>query len=133
LPLPEGAWHAFELWDRRYLRVRTGALSFALVPPHACRLLALRPAGALPRLVAVDAHIGMGAVDVAGCSAGPGTLRLALTPAGRRRRTLYFAVPEAASVAATIDGQPASVRLLDGLAAVDVQLDAEAELVLRLE
>ena len=94
LPLPPGRWHAFELWEERYRGVVEGAVEFALVSPHACRVVALRPAPAeRPRVVGSTAHIGCGALDIT-TRAGtrhPATSRSTLSPSGRRRAVCFVA------------------------------------------
>lgn len=93
LQLPEGQWHAFELWEERYRGVVSGALTFDLVSPHAARLVAVRPATHNPKLIATDAHIGMGVLDVTGQSYNQRTreLTLDLAPVGKHQRRLWVA------------------------------------------
>jgi alpha-galactosidase len=128
LPLPDGTWHAFELWERRYLGARVGQVDLGQMAPHSCRLLALRPVRRPLGLVATDAHIGMGAIDVQGCASGADELTLRLTPAGRRRRTIFLAVPDGARVAAKLGEDVVQVASGGPLARIEVEVDVAMDL-----
>lgn len=91
--LPDGRWHTFELWSERYLGVLQHEVTFSLVDPHSCRVVALRPDDGTPRVVGTNAHIGCGALDVSGqrYDAESRTLRIELAPAGRAARKVFVA------------------------------------------
>lgn len=119
-PLPPGRWHAFELWGERYLGAREGTVDFALVEPHGCRVVALRPDTGAPCVVGTDAHIGMGAVDIAAERATAGVITVSLAAAGRARRSLWVAGGHVAS--ASQGG--AEVRAIPSGAAWILDVDA---------
>lgn len=132
LPLAAGRWHVFELWEPRYRGVAEGDVTLPLVAPHACRALALRPAGRLPRVVGTTAHIGMGALDIGSqdWDAASRTLRLGVTAAGRARRRVYVAGGglratharfASADVPLTVEGDAAVAELV-------VDIDASLEI-----
>lgn len=109
LTLPPGKWHVFELWEQRYRGVCEAEVSFALVPPHASRVVALRPADNTPRVVGASAHIGCGALDITGqrWDEGARTLKVDLAPAGRRRRRVTVWTDGRDATVSTA-GQPAA-------------------------
>ncbi len=91
-PLPDGRWHAVSLWDERYLGVVERELRLPFVEPHACRVVALAPAGPEPGVIASTAHIGM-ATDIAASAydRAERMLVLRVEPVGRSRRRLFVA------------------------------------------
>jgi alpha-galactosidase len=129
--LPAGEWHAFELWEERYLGVRSGKLNFALVVPHACRLVSLRPASGAPELVGTTAHIGMGILDVTGVRRVDDGLDVDLAAVGKPRRRLYFAAADGTVPEAEYEGAPAAVESSKGLARVELAVEQAATLRVR--
>lgn len=130
-PLPPGRWHAFELWGERYLGAIEGEITFALVEAHGCRVVSLRPVKDAPSVVGTNAHIGIGALDVAAAAfdEGSATLRLSLAPAGRRRRTVWIAGGGRRAVAARLAGAGVTLKPAGPDAwRIDLILDAEAAL-----
>jgi alpha-galactosidase len=123
LDVGDGEWHAFEFWEPRYRGVVRGAVMLPLVPPHACRLLALRPADGAPRLVGTNGHIGAGAIDITSQSfdAGRGVLRLGVGVAGRSRRTVFVATGGRTVRSASFAGT--AVRAVAQGGAVSFELD----------
>ena len=127
LPLPPGRWHAFELWEERYRGVVERHIEFSLVSPHACRVVALRPAADdVPRVVGTNAHIGVGRLDITAQSwnTASGTLTIELAAAGRRTRRIFFAIGEREVIGATFAG--ASVPVIGTGAARHVEVTVEA-------
>ncbi len=60
-----GPWQAHEFWTQTYLgRHAGGALAVPDVPPHACRLIALRRDQRRPQLVGTGIHLLQGAVEL---------------------------------------------------------------------
>ena len=55
----------FDFWNQAFLGKITGEYSVDL-PPHACRVLSLRPSSGHPQIVGTDRHLTMGAVELAG-------------------------------------------------------------------
>ncbi|MDP9236203.1 MAG: alpha-galactosidase [Chloroflexota bacterium] len=133
LPLPPGRWHAFELWEERYRGVVEGQMEFALVAPHACRIVALRPGVDAPQVVGTTAHIGVGALDITHQDFDPasGLLRVGLAPAGRRIRRLYIEGGRRAAVDARLDAVEIPLSANGGPCVVEATVDAAATLEVR--
>jgi alpha-galactosidase len=109
LDLPAGRWNAFDLWAGEYLGVRQSGIGFSAVPPHGCRVVALRPeVRDHPTVVGTDAHIGAGLLDVAGVEwdEGQRVLTLQLAPIGRANRTIWIASASRRIESAHQDGVP---------------------------
>jgi len=135
LALPPGRWHAFELWEERYRGAVDGEITFALVPPHACRVVALRPApDDTPRVVGTNAHIGMGALDITdqAWDAAGANLTLRLATAGRRHRRIYIATGARSVDGATFGGVAVPVAGAGPVRFVELDVDAPDELVIHL-
>jgi alpha-galactosidase len=132
LDLPEGEWHVFELWNERYRGVCSGSVKFDLVEPHASKLVALRPATGRPQLIATDAHIGMGALDVTSQAYGASgsELTLLIAPVGKRRRKVWVA--GGAPAVAVVDGRAVPLEAAGGGASL-VRLDVDAPLTLAIK
>jgi len=132
LTLPDGRWHAFELWEERYLGSREGAIAFPLMSPHACRVVALRPDRGEPQVVGSTAHIGMGVLDITAqrWDAGSSQLTLTLAPAGRRRRAVLLSTAgrQGAEVRAAGDAHVLLTRNDDHLR-IEADVDAALSLV----
>ena len=135
LPLPEGRWHAFELWEERYRGVVEGDLEFALVAERSCRIVALRPDRGEPCVIGTNAHIGMGALDLTSQAydAAARVLRVELSPAGRRSRSIYLAGGGLRPAGATLDGTAVSVTEAGAAWRVDVVIDGREELRIQFE
>jgi alpha-galactosidase len=134
LELPAGDWHVFELWEERYRGICRDAVTFDLVPPHASRVVALRPADARPRVVGTTAHIGCGALDVTSqrWDDDTGTLTVALAPDGRRRRRIVIWTGGSAA-AAEAGGAQISVEGQGVTRSVTIDVDAPLDLRWKLE
>jgi alpha-galactosidase len=119
--LPAGRWHVFELWSERYLGIREGPLTASLVEPHGCRLLALRRDVGRPQLVATNAHIGCGVLDISSETYDPELSRLTLgvEARGRAARSIFVA-GEMADASATLDGEAVACDRNDGLWRIDL-------------
>jgi alpha-galactosidase len=132
LPLPPGRWHAFELWEERYRGVVEGSVEFALVAPHACRVVALRPAVDHPAVVGATAHIGVGALDITSQSYddASGTLRVGLASAGKRTRRIYVAHAGLTPLQATLDGADVPVTVKGAACCAEVTVDAPCTLAI---
>ncbi|HET6614383.1 MAG TPA: hypothetical protein VFH62_00730, partial [Dehalococcoidia bacterium] len=130
IELPEGRWHAFELWSERSLGIVEGTLSFDSVPPRGCRVLALRSAREEPQFVATTAHIGMGMLDISNVrwDAEERTLTLDLAPAGRRQRTIVLAANAMQARAAQLDTRRVDLTQAADEIRIDVTVDAPARL-----
>ena len=135
LPLPGGRWDAVSLWDERYLGAFEGELRFRGTPPHASHVVAMRPAGDGPRLLATTAHIGMGALDAPGSTWDPasGALRVRIEPVGRRTRRVLVAGGGRRARSASLGGAAASLREADGAWVVDLEVEEASELIVTFE
>ncbi len=135
LALPDGRWHAFELWSERYLGAAEGEVQFADVEPHACRVVSLRPVSGKPSLAGTTAHIGMGTLDIMAqeFDAETRVLRLGVGPAGRRRRRIFIAREGLRGAAASIAGRAIEVTEAGAACVVDVEVDAAAVLEIRFD
>ncbi|MEX2225325.1 MAG: glycoside hydrolase family 36 protein [Dehalococcoidia bacterium] len=131
LDLPDGRWHAFELWGERYLGIAEGSVEFLLVPPHGCRVVALRPAGDQPQLIATTGHIGMGVLDITGQAWDEEGRRLVLdiAPVGRRSRVVYVSGGGLAVLSAMLDGAPIRFEPRPDHVRIEAAIDAAARLV----
>ncbi len=128
--LPAGEWHAFDVWEERYLGRATGELAFSAVGAHACKLLALRPAGDTPAVVGTTAHIGAGVLDITSqqFNSETATLRLGLGPAGKRVRRVFIDCGGRTPVRAEIDGRECEVSRDGDVCIVEVAVDGTAVL-----
>lgn len=135
LSLPEGRWHAFELWSERYLGVHEGQLTLTLLEPHGSRVIALRPATGAPTVVGTNAHIGCGLVDITHqeYDAAAGELRLALAPAGRRHRSLWIWTGEARPALVEADAASVAYEMVDRACRIDLRTDGGTRLTVRMK
>jgi alpha-galactosidase len=134
LPLPPGRWQAFELWEERYRGVVEGEVEFALVTPHACRVVALRPAvDEAPQVVGSTAHIGCGALDITDQEWGAtaGILSVGLAPAGRRTRRIYFTRSGRDATSAALAGHRLEIRGTGPVRFVETVVDVPGSLEIR--
>lgn len=130
LELPPGDWTAFEFWSERAIGLVRGAVDFSLVEPHACRLVALRPALDTPHVLGTNAHVGMGWHDITACSFSRETLRIEVAPAGRTHRRIWIWAPGREATGATWGG--ADVRLEQEKNALVASVDADSAGVLEV-
>ncbi len=132
VPLADGRWHAFELWSSRYLGVLGDAITFTVMEPHGCRLLVLRRDVGHPQLVATDAHVGAGVIDITDVryDAGSRTLTLRLVPHGRRSRRIFVATGALTPISVRCDGLDVAWRMVaDAVCEISVEIESEADLV----
>jgi alpha-galactosidase len=122
--LPDGRWHAFELWSERYLGVVEREVTLALVEPRGCRVLALRPATDAPALVGTTAHIGCGALDVTATRWDGARLTVDLAPAGRRNRSIVLATMGREPGDVFVDGAEAPFEHARGVCRIALTVDA---------
>ncbi len=133
LPLPEGAWHAFELWGERYVGVVERELTMTLVEPHGCRVIALRPAGDGPMLVGATAHIGAGVLDITNRRWGDDRLSIDVAMPGRRERKIAVATMGRVPAGAFVNGAEAPFEHARGVCTVALAVDAACEVVIEFE
>lgn len=128
-PLPPEPVHAFEAWEGQYLGLLRGGLSLRL-PPHGCRLLALRPHRGRPQVVGSTFHIAQGAVEVAAEAWDGKALTLSLRPVARRRGEVFLHAPT--GTPAVESETPVRLeRRPDGLLSLSITLDRPLEVRLR--
>jgi hypothetical protein len=131
--LPEGRWHAFELWSERYLGVREGRIDVALVQPHSCRVVALRPADDAPTLVGSTAHIGCGWLDITSLQRADDTLRIDVALAGARARRLVIATAGSGVRSVTVDGAETAFEMGRDTCVIPLVVDDPAVVEVRFE
>jgi alpha-galactosidase len=124
--LPPGPWHAFDAWGERYLGVREGAVSFALVEPHGCRVVALRSAVDLPALVGTTAHIGCGGLDITYIEWSEPRLVMKASPAGRRARRLFVATMGRSVEGVRVDDKAAAFEAAAESCVIPLEVDLPA-------
>ncbi len=132
VPLPEGEHHVFDFWTGRYFGAASQEANLGLVPPHGCRLLALRRALDRPQLLSTTFHFTQGALEVEDCSWDEGAGRLAITlrPMPKKGGEVLVVAPAAYRwTAATADGIPLKARRRhDGVIVLPVQVTAPTRL-----
>ncbi|MEX2246032.1 MAG: glycoside hydrolase family 36 protein [Dehalococcoidia bacterium] len=128
LPLPEGSWHAFELWEARYQGVVQGDLEFVLTPAHACRLVALRPVVGRPQVVGTTAHIGCGALDISDESWEASGLTLRVEAFGQGERTVVVACDGFELREARFAGEVVRAEQRAGIVSVRLYVEEAGEL-----
>ncbi|HXK32770.1 MAG TPA: glycoside hydrolase family 36 protein [Dehalococcoidia bacterium] len=134
LELPEGAWHVFDVWSRSYAGNLRGAMALPGVGAHACRLLALRPLTPAPCVLATDAHIGAGIIDITAERWEGGSLVADISTAGRRRRSIWVYGAGQQARGARFGRRRADVAALgDGAWRIDLEVDAAGELRVEFE
>jgi alpha-galactosidase len=134
LALPTGEWHVFDVWSRSYARRRQGTLALPGVGAHACRLLALRPVTMAPCVLATDAHVGAGLVDITGERREDGALVAEIAPVGRRKRSAWvYGGDRRANEARFGDRRVDMTAVGDGVWRIDLEVDAGGELRVQFE
>lgn len=134
LELPDGAWHAFEVWSREYAGEVSGTLTLPDVAPHACRLLALRPAAAEPCVLATDAHIGAGMIDITSETFDDGMLVAGIADVGRMRRSVWVWGGRQSVRGARLDGDAVAVAAGgEGVWRIDLDVSRPGELAVQFE
>ena len=98
LGLPEGRYHAYNYWRRRYLGQVEDVLTIERHQPHETALLLFKPVSDRPELLTSTFHVAQGAVEIADVSwqgtwAEGRTLALRLEKSGKQYGQLLFAVP----------------------------------------
>jgi hypothetical protein len=128
--LPDGRWHAFEVWSQRYLGVIEGRVEFALVEAHGCRLVAMRPVTSRPALVGTTAHVGCGALDITHIAWEEPRLTIDVAPAGRRDRRLVVGASGRMLDDARRDGAPIAFEAAAQTVIVPLSVDEPATIEL---
>jgi alpha-galactosidase len=126
--LPPGRWHAFEVWGERYLGFCEGRIEFALVEPHGCRVVALRPAAERPSIVGTTAHIGCGWLDITAQQWSQDRLTFEASPIGRRASVVLIATSGRDVTAVRVNGSPAAFERAEALCRVPLSIDQTAQI-----
>jgi hypothetical protein len=113
------------VWSGRYLGVREGTVSFALVEAHGCRVVALRLAVDVPAVAGTTAHIGGGALDITNEQWAEPRLQVELAAVGRRDQTLVIARAGREVRAATANGAPVNFDVQKDACLVTLTVDRE--------
>ena len=92
LGLPDGEYHVYHYWLRRYLGVHQGQVTLTRHQPHETAVLLFKPVAARPDLLTTTFHVCQGAVEVQRCTwqAAKKSLRVELHKAGRQFGELLF-------------------------------------------
>jgi hypothetical protein len=109
LALPAGRWHAFELWESRYLGSSQRRLRIEDVPAHGARLVALRRALGHPQLVGTTFHYSMGGAEVGRAKYDPRRqeLRIEMQPVAKKHGEVHIHAPRGYRLtSATFAGEP---------------------------
>jgi hypothetical protein len=132
LRLPEGRWHAFELWDERYLGILEGSIPFPSLEPHGCRLVSLRDADGAPKVVGTAAHIGGGILDITDQTwdEASATLRVELSPVARTKRRIHLHAGGRRVRSADLDGAPLATAISGELVVCKVEVAGRATLTI---
>jgi hypothetical protein len=126
--LPDYPSHVFELWEREYLGTAAGAVS-SVLPPHGCRLYAVRPTSGRPQIVGSTFHVLQGAMEITAEDWDGDILRISLRPVAKAEGEIFIHVPEGFGPPVA-DGAVAGERG-DGLWALVLRLDTATELTVR--
>jgi len=92
-----GPHHVFEFWSKKYMGVTDNSMDLGMVPPHACRYMALTPAGdqKKPVLVGLDFHLGMGTQGFEKLEVGPeGRMNIQMSLPGKRKGKAWVVTAE---------------------------------------
>jgi alpha-galactosidase len=128
--VPDGEWHAFDVWEEQYLGTATSTLPFPRVGEHGCKLVALRPAGNVPAVVGSTAHIGAGVLDITrqAWDGDLGELRVGLGPAGKRSRRVIVACAGREPLRVELGGRPYAFARDGDACVVEAAVDEPTEL-----
>jgi hypothetical protein len=111
LGLTGARFNAYDVWRDAPLPDLTDALT-AMLEPHSCMTVAIRPAAARPQIIGTTRHVVQGAVDIAdeAWDAVTRTLRARSTNLDRRAYGVTIAVPNGMRPATGKPIVPCTVR-----------------------
>lgn len=111
----------FDFWNQSFLGAIRGELKICGLPPHHCRVLAMREAKPIPQLLATDMHLTMGGVEIKSVRFDSKTGVMRITPAPiHKKGRLFIHLPAGWSINAS------SAKVENGIAAVPVTLEAKS-------
>jgi alpha-galactosidase len=90
IDLPDGKWHAFDLWTEEWLGLGEGTLPLSL-SPHGCAFLRLTPDAGRPQVVGSTFHAMQGALEIASEEWDGSKLRVRLRPVAKRDGAIFIA------------------------------------------
>jgi hypothetical protein len=90
-------WHAFEFWDQEYMGRHGASLPVKNVPPHGCKVIALRKATNRLQLLGTNMHILQGGVDLDDVREQDGSLVVTVSHYMQRERCITLWRPDANS------------------------------------
>ncbi len=134
LGLPEGSYHAYHYWRRRYLGLVDEALTIRRHQPHETAVVLLRPVSDRPALLTTTFHVCQGMVEVEDVEAreeeGRMTLALTLQKAGQQFGDVLFTTPPGwRALEARVDGiRHPLVSVAPGVVRVGLTLAGQAAL-----
>ncbi len=91
--------HVYDLWEKRYLGIRSGMLYKGKLPAHGCKALVVRehePGKA--KLIASNLHYTQGAFEISEFHADDKTIRIRVEKPGKHRARLHLYIPEGYSL-----------------------------------
>lgn len=135
LGLPEGRYHAYHYWRRRYLGVVEEAVTIRRHQPHETVVLLLKPVCDRPDLLTTTFHVCQGAIEVAEVGWQEGSLWVRLEKEGRQFGEVLVAVPEGWRAAtARVDGTRRELRpVAPGVVALGLTLQGRADIEVECE
>jgi len=114
---PGKEYLVFDFWNHSFLGAIKGELKISGLPPHHCRVLAIREAKPVPQLLATDMHLTMGGVEIESVRFDSKTGLMRITPAPiHKKGRLFIHLPKGWSIASS------SAKVENGIAAVPVTL-----------
>jgi len=85
-----GVWHGFDFWNEQYLGIFRDRMPVNDVPPHGCKILALRRRTNHPQLIGTNLHIFQGAVDIESVAFDDRAMRIRVRHFYQKERKLFF-------------------------------------------
>jgi alpha-galactosidase len=137
LGLPEGEYHVYHYWRRRYLGVVEDAVTVERHQPHETAVLLFKLVSDRPDLLTSTFHVCQGAAEVTGVETSEDgeetVLSVSMFKRGSQFGQLLFALPEGwTAVEARVDGlKRPLVEDVPGILSLGFTLEGEAEVDLR--
>jgi len=137
LGLPQGEYHVYHYWRRRYLGITEDVVTVVRHQPHETAVLMLRPVSDRPDWLTTTFHVCQGLVEVCDYDwdESAGALRIGLRKRGKQFGRVLFTVPDGWHVVeAQIDGMRRStVEVAQGVLSLGLTLKEHADVTLRFE
>lgn len=94
LGLPDGEYHIYHYWHRRYLGRTCDHLTIKRHQPHETVLLLIKPVSTEPAMLTSTFHVTQGAVEIQSVEVTDGRLRVILNKRGVQKGKIIFCVPK---------------------------------------